>query len=300
MIIDSHCHIWDKSIISGSFKKLIDDGAKQMGLSDPSTLYDGSAERLIREMEDAGIDKTVLLALDGHIAFTANLTYKDYNDYVANIVNEYPDKFIGFAGIDPRRGKEAIQELERCVEELGLKGLKLWPLTGFYPDDLKFYPFYERVQELNIPVMMHTGSGPPNTYIKYCQPIYVDKVAIDFPDMKIIMAHMGDPFTNQAISVASKNFNVYLDISAWEPVLKRVPAAFIQTLFQAKAACGIDKILFGSDWPLFTSILSLKDWVKGIRKLKIPPPLKLMGLTDFTEEDKDKILGLNATKVLGL
>jgi predicted TIM-barrel fold metal-dependent hydrolase len=194
MIIDSHCHIWDKSIISGSFKKLIDDGAKQMGLSDPSTLYDGSAERLIREMEEAGIDKTVILALDGHIAFTANLTYKDYNNYVANIVNEYPDKLIGFAGIDPRRGKEAIQELERCVE-LGLKGLKLWPLTGFYPDDLNFYPFYKRVQELELPVLMHTGSGPPNTYIKYCQPIYVDKVAIDFPDMKIIMAHMGDPFT---------------------------------------------------------------------------------------------------------
>jgi len=236
-------------------------------------------------MEEAGIDKTVLLALDGHIAFTANLTYKDYNDYVANIINEYPDKFIGFAGIDPRRGKEAIQELERCVE-LGLKGLKLWPLTGFYPDDLKFYPFYKRVQELELPVLMHTGSGPPNTYIKYCQPIYVDKVAIDFPDMKIIMAHMGDPFTNQAISVASKNFNVYLDISAWEPVLKRVPAAFIQ--------------LFGSDWPLFVSIFSLKDWVKGIRKLKMPPALKLMGLTDFTEEDKDKILGLNAAKVLGL
>ena len=165
MIIDAHCHIWDETIISGTFGKLIDAGAKKMGLSDPSLLYDGSVERLIREMEEAGIDKTVLLALDGHFAFTANLTYKDYNDYVANIMNEYPDKFIGFAGIDPRRGKEAIQELERCVEELGLKGLKLWPLTGFYPDDLNFYPFYKRVQELEIPVLMHTGSGPPGTYI---------------------------------------------------------------------------------------------------------------------------------------
>ena len=300
MIIDAHCQIWDDTIISGSFGKLIDAGAKKMGLSDPSPLHDGSAERLIREMEEAGIDKTVLLALDGHFAFTANLTYKDYNNYVANIVNEYPDKFIGFCGIDPRRGKEAIQELERCVEELGLKGLKLYPLTGFYPDDLKFYPFYKRVQELDIPILIHTGSGPPNTYIKYCQPIYVDKVAIDFPDIKIIMAHMGSPFTNQAISVAGKNFNVYLDISAWEPVLKMMPAAFIQALFQAKLSCGIDKILFGSDWPLFTPILSLKDWVKGIRKLKIPPPLKLMGLTDFTEKDKDKILGINAAKVLGL
>jgi predicted TIM-barrel fold metal-dependent hydrolase len=128
MIIDSHCHIWDKSIISGSFKKLIDDGAKQMGLSDPSTLYDG------REMEEAGIDKTVILALDGHIAFTANLTYKDYNNYVANIVNEYPDKLIGFAGIDPRRGKEAIQELERC----GIERSKTLAIDGVLSRRSKF------------------------------------------------------------------------------------------------------------------------------------------------------------------
>ncbi|MFX0073998.1 MAG: amidohydrolase family protein [Candidatus Hermodarchaeota archaeon] len=300
MIIDVHCHTWDDSIINGDFVKLIEGVIKKLKCRDPKNISDGSAERLVKEMDEAGIDKTVLLALDGHFKFRSTVSYKDYNDYVAKILEHYPDKFIGFAGIDPRRGMEAIMELERCVEELGFRGVKFWTLTGFYPDDKEFYPFYKRVQELNVPILVHTGLGPQYTYLKYCQPIYVDTIAVDFPDITFIMAHMGDPFTNQALAVAAKNPNVYVDLSAWEPVLKLSPAAFVQTLYQAKMLCGIEKILFGSDWPLFTHILSQTEWVKGIKKLKIPPPLKLMGITDFTEEEKSAILGDNAAKILGL
>ena len=255
-------------------------------------------QRLVQEMEEAGIDKTILLALDGHLKFRSNLSYKDYNNYVADILKEYPDKFIGFAGIDPRRGKEAIMELERCVENLGFSGVKFWTLTGFYPDDKNYYPFYQRVEELNVPILVHTGLGPQYTYLKYCQPIYVDTIAVDFPEINFILAHMGDPFTNQAFAVAAKNPNVFLDISAWEPVLKFSPPAFIQNLYQAKMTCGLEKILFGSDWPLFTHILSQAEWVKGIKKLKVPPPLKLMGIEDFSDEEKNAILGENTARLL--
>lgn len=300
MIIDAHCHIWDETLINGDFSKLIDGVIKKLKCPDPKYISDGSVERLLREMDEAGIDKTVILGLDGDFLFRSTISYKFYNDFVADILKNYPDKFIGFAGIDPRRGKEAIMELERCVEELGFGGVKFWTLTGFYPDDKKFYPFYERVEELNVPILVHTGLGPQYTYLKYCQPIYVDTIAVDFPDINFIMAHMGDPFTNQALAVAGKNPNVYIDISAWEPVFKFSPPAFVQTLYQAKMTCGIEKILFGSDWPLFTHILSQQDWVKAIKKLKIPPPLKLMGITEFTEEEKTAILGNNAAKILGL
>ncbi len=98
-------------------------------------VYDGSVERLVREMEEAGIDKTVLLALDGNFKFRHELSYKEYNNYVAEILNNYPDKFIGFAGIDPKRGDEAIMELERSVETLGFGGVKFYTLTGFCPKD---------------------------------------------------------------------------------------------------------------------------------------------------------------------
>lgn len=300
MIIDAHCHIWDQSIINGDFAKMLDAVVRRLKCLDPKFISEGNVERLVREMDEAGIDKTILLALDGHLKFRSNLTYKEYNNYVAEILKEYPDKFIGFAGIDPRRGKEAIMELERCVEELGFGGVKFWTLTGFYPDDKNYYSFYQRVEELKVPILVHTGLGPQYTYLKFCQPIYVDTIAVDFPEIKFIMAHMGDPFTNQAFAVAGKNPNVYIDISAWEPVLKLSPAAFIQSIYQAKMTCGIEKILFGSDWPLFTHILSQAEWVKGIKKLKIPPPLKLMGFEEFTEEDKNAILGENAAKMLGL
>jgi predicted TIM-barrel fold metal-dependent hydrolase len=299
LIIDAHCHFWEADLVSDDFKGVLSAIAKQFNF-DFSLLSNAGAERLIKEMDEAGIDKTVLLALDGEFIFRSKVTYKEYNDLLANYMNRYPDRFIGFAGIDPRRGKEAIKELERCINDLGCTGVKLWTLTGFYPDDLNFYPFYEHVEELGATILCHTGLGPTGTYLKYCRPVYVDKVATDFPNINFIMAHMGDPWSKEAIAVATKNANVYIDISAWEPQMKLAPFAFCQTLIEAKMSCGINKILFGTDWPLFTSILSLKEYVDKIKNLKLPPPMKMMGLPEFTNEEKNKILGENAKKLFGL
>ncbi len=307
LIIDAHCHIWEEKYISTEMKELVvnslkegfyDQHAKHFKF-DPALITNVSPEGLVQEMDEAGLDKTILLALDYELAFKGKLSYKEYNDYVAEILKKFPDRFIGFAGIDPRRGLEAISELERCLDQ-GMTGVKLWPLTGFYPDDPQFYPFYERVEELNVPILCHTGSCPPTTYMKYNRPVYVDKVAVDFPNIKIIMAHIGQPWTNEAISVAAKNKNVFFDISSWQVSYKIAPLALFQVLLTAKTICGVKKILFGSDWPIFTPLLSQKEWVDAINKLQIPPPLKLMGFPEFTEEEKKKILGGNAIRVLGL
>jgi predicted TIM-barrel fold metal-dependent hydrolase len=299
MIIDIHCHVWEEKYISGELEQIIVNIAKKYDLN-PNLFIDGNPDRLVKEMDEAGIDKTVIVALDFDFKFKGKINFQGYNDKVAEYRDKYPERLIPFAGIDPRRGVAAIDELERCIIDLGFQGIKLWPLAGFYPDDLTFYPFYERIQELGIPVFCHTGEGPPGTYLKYCQPMYVDKIAVDFPKIKFILAHLGKPWVNEAISVANKNSNVYLDISSWEPILKIAPTSFIQTLVQAKMTCGVEKILFGTDWPLFSPILCLKKWVKGIQKLKVPPPLQLMGLPEFTEEEKSKILGENAKRVLNL
>ncbi len=300
MIIDAHSHIWEEKLMSPEMRNIVTAVAEQFKPRDISEITDGTIDRLLREMDEAGIDKTVLLALDAGIAFSSHLGPRDYNDYVASIVREYPDRIIGFCGIDPRRGKEAIVELERCVQ-MGLKGLKLWTLTGFYPDDEKYYPLYEKVAELKIPMLVHTGMGPPGTYLKFNRPVYVDKVAVDFPEIKILMAHIGQPWVDEAITVLIKNANVYVDISAWEPVLKHAPFVLCQALSQIKVgAGGMHRVLFGSDWPLFTPILKLKQWVEGVRDLTMPPPLQMMGLKDFTDKDKKQILGLNALKFLDL
>ncbi len=92
-------------------------------------------------MDEAGIDKKVILALDYVYLFRGDMSYKEYNDKVAGYVKDFPDRLIGLAGIDPRRGKEAIQELERCIGKLGFAGVKLWPIMGFYPMIQNFTPF---------------------------------------------------------------------------------------------------------------------------------------------------------------
>ncbi len=281
-------------------QKILDAVTDRFKPKDPAQVRNGTINRLLREMDEAGIGKTVLLALDAGLGFRSHLTIRDYNDYVAAIVRDHPDRIIGFAGIDPRRGKEAVVELERCIE-MGLKGLKLWTLTGFYPDDENYYPLYEKAAELKIPMLVHTGMGPPGTYMKFNRPMYVDKVAVDFPQISIILAHIGDPWIDEAVALVIKNPNVYVDISAWEPSVKFAPFVLCQTLTKIKMACGgLHKVLFGTDWPLFTPVFPLKEWVEAIRDLQMPPPLQMMGLQDFTERDKLMMLGENAARILGV
>ncbi|MBI4830734.1 MAG: amidohydrolase [Candidatus Lindowbacteria bacterium] len=300
MIIDAHCHIWEEKLVSADMQKILDAVTDRFKPKDPAQVRNGTINRLLREMDEAGIGKTVLLALDAGLGFRSHLTIRDYNDYVAAIVRDHPDRIIGFAGIDPRRGKEAVVELERCIE-MGLKGLKLWTLTGFYPDDENYYPLYEKAAELKIPMLVHTGMGPPGTYMKFNRPMYVDKVAVDFPQISIILAHIGDPWIDEAVALVIKNPNVYVDISAWEPSVKFAPFVLCQTLTKIKMACGgLHKVLFGTDWPLFTPVFPLKEWVEAIRDLQMPPPLQMMGLQDFTERDKLMMLGENAARILGV
>jgi predicted TIM-barrel fold metal-dependent hydrolase len=301
MIIDVHCHIWEKNMAAGDMGEMLRSINAHYGYRDPENIFDGSSERILADMDEAGIDKSVLLALDVEFRYRAEMAFTAYNDYVGGLIRKNPDRIIGFAGIDPRRGKAAIVELERCVEGMGFRGVKLWPVTGFYPDDEAFYPFYQRAEQLGAVILCHTGSGPPPTYLKFNRPVYLDKVAVDFPGIKIIVAHVGHPWVEEALAVAYKNPNVYVDISAWQMAFSKVPVALSQCLAMAKVAHGgVGKILFGSDWPLFTEVMSQKEWVETIRSLQHPPPLQLMGLPEITEEDKQMILGGNAAKVLGL
>ncbi|MEE9324771.1 MAG: amidohydrolase family protein [Dehalococcoidia bacterium] len=210
------------------------------------------------------------------------------NDYVAGIVKKYPDRFIGFATVDPWTGKLAIAELERNVKELGLKGLKLHPNEQeFFPNDRRFYPIYEKCAELKIPLLFHsghagTGAGMPGgggIKLKYSAPIpYVDDVAADFPELTIIMAHPGWPWQEEQIAVALHKPNTYIDLSGWSP--KYFPPSLIQfsnTLLQ-------DKVLFGSDYPAITPQRWLKDFEAA----------------SFKDEVRPKILLENAKKLLGL
>jgi predicted TIM-barrel fold metal-dependent hydrolase len=302
MIIDAHCHLWTEESLRGGLKKVLESIIEDVGATDEDLVFDGSVERLIADMDEAGIDKTVILPLDfDYLYADAEYTFRDFNDLAGDYLRRYPDRIIAFAGIDPRRGASAVDELKRCVEGMGFSGLKLWTVTGFLPDDAAYYPLYEEAARLGINILVHTGLGPGNTYLGTCRPLHVDKIAVDFREINFIMAHMGTPWTDEAMTVAKKNPNVYVDTSAWQAAYKLYPLEMIRIISTAKLMQGsVGKVLFGTDWPLLTEIYTQKQWVDRFREMALPSPLKSMGLPDISEEDRDMILGQNAAHALKL
>lgn len=185
------------------------------------------------------------------------------NEEVAQLAAENSDILIPFASIDPAKGKMGAREARRLVREFGVKGFKFHPtMQGFYPDDRIAYPLYEAIQEEGAIALFHSGQtgvgsgmhGGMGMRLKYSRPIHVDDVAVDFPDMTIVLAHPSFPWTEEGLSVATHKPNVYIDMSGWSP--KYFPPIFVQyanTILKKK-------MLFGSDWPALTPERWLKDF----------------------------------------
>ena len=242
----------------------------------PSDMKIESVEKLAESMKSAKVDLGVLLVVDTETV-TGN---KISNDSMAEIMKAFPEQFICFGSVDPHKGEVAVKELERIVNDLGLKGLKLFPSTQlFYPSDKKVYKIYESAQELGVPVLFHSGaplvSGTHR--LKFNHPLQLDDVAIDFPELKIVMGHMGNPWFWDAYALAERHENLYFDISGRaREFLPHLP----WKLFEKRIS---DKILFGTDMQH-----SFSEYIEEIRGLPI------------SEVFKDKILGENAKKLLDL
>jgi predicted TIM-barrel fold metal-dependent hydrolase len=210
------------------------------------------------------------------------------NDYVAQIVRSYPDVFIGFAGVDPWKGKAAIAELERAVKTLGMRGLKLHPIAqAFYPNDRRFYPLWETAAALKIPVMFHTGTtgvgagvpGGNGLKLDYARPIpYLDDIAANFPNLTIIGAHPSWPWQEEMLAAAVHKTNIYIDLSGWSPKY------FSPSLVQYANSLLQDRVLFGSDYPFLTPARWLADFEQA----------------GFKPAVREKILLTNAQRLLGL
>jgi predicted TIM-barrel fold metal-dependent hydrolase len=233
-----------------------------------------SPEALLQLMDEQGIDYVVALA-----ETNAMVTGVSTNDRVTEFCRG-SERLIPFANINPYVTLDQVAELERCVTKLGMKGLKLYPTyQHFYPNDNKLFPIYERAQALNIPVMIHTGSSVfPGSLMKYGDPLLLDEIAVFFPKLKIIQSHAGRGFWyDRAFFLANLHENVYMDVTGLPPqnFLKYFP----------DLERNADKIVFGSDWP---GIIDIKKNVQAILDLPV------------SEATKEKILGKNAAKLLGL
>jgi uncharacterized protein len=185
------------------------------------------------------------------------------NEDVATLCAENDDILIPFASIDPAKGRAGAREARRLMNEFGVKGFKFHPtMQGFFPNDRMAYPLYEAIAEEGGIALFHTGQtgvgsgmrGGMGMRLKFSNPMHVDDVAVDFPDMTIVLAHPSFPWTEEGLAVAQHKPNVYVDMSGWSP--KYFPPQFVHyanTILKKK-------MLFGSDWPAITPDRWLKDF----------------------------------------
>jgi predicted TIM-barrel fold metal-dependent hydrolase len=200
------------------------------------------------------------------------------NDEVLEVAAANDDVLIPFVSLDPHRGRRAVMEARRLIAK-GARGFKFHPnLQGFFPNDRMAYPLYEVIAEARLPALFHTGhsgmgSGLPGgggIRLKYSNPMHVDDVAVDFPDMPIVLAHPSFPWQEEAISVAMHKAQVYIDLSGWSPKL------FPPVLIQYANTVLRDKVLFGSDYPVITP----ERWLADFEQLPIKDDVRPLILKD--------------------
>ena len=195
------------------------------------------------------------------------------NEEVAESAAEHADICIPFASIDPARGRMGVREARRLIEHFGVKGFKFHPtVQAFYPNDPACYPLYEVIAEARLPALFHSGQtgigagmrGGGGLRLKYSNPIHLDDVAADFPDLAIISAHPGVPWQDEQLSVATHKPNVYIDLSGWSPKY------FEPKLVQYANTLLKDRVLFGSDNP----VIQPDRWLADFEKLPIKPEVR--------------------------
>ncbi len=294
-VIDAHTHTWSREIISHKDLEARRIAAERVG-ADP--VLDSTIDALRKAMLTSGVERAVVLPIDSGFHQEMPLTLSEKTDWHANEVAG--DKnVITFVGLDPRRGEEGLRELERAVKEKGCKGWKMYPPNGFYPDNEEFDPYYRLCIDLDIPVLIHQGFTPRFKHVKYARPVYVDRVASDFPDLRIILAHVGAPWQDEVLMVASKNPNVSVDVSGWQVFASTVPMKVYQMIGDAKILRVFPKrVLFGSDFPLFEHTMSLKKWVDFFIGLQLPTELVDQGYAQIRQDEIERVMWKNAAHII--
>lgn len=307
MIIDIHTHLMSQDFFSKAYwdnwvelsSALSGRPAERIKVR-LTEMWDESGDLLIKDMDEAGIDKSVISVADYGLARgigEGKYSIRELNKIYAEIARKHPARLIAFVGIDPRR-EEALQLVEEGAREWGMKGLKLLPPAGFYPNDKRCYSLYEKVAEWRMPVLVHTGPETMPLYSKYCYPIYLDEVASDFPKLKVILAHAGSCWWPEALNIASTKPNVYLDLAGWQSKARRgAVEQFYKPLRIILDTIGASRVLFGSDWPALRLFMSQSKWVKAFQEP--PQEVKAAGIR-FTNEEVEAILGGNASAILSI
>lgn len=279
--IDIVCNLFDPMAVRLNQTGLDEEFKGQVGM-DPKIRGGVSVRDYLRKMDRAGIERSLLIAVrcgDLKVRGSFELPY----ERVHSVCKKYPTRFSGLAGIDPFRGMHGLSDLEFAVKKLGFVGAHLYPhWFGLAPDHAKYYPYYAKCCELDIPIMMQVGHNLVYSRERRLpsvgRPICLDQVAIDFPELKLIGIHIGVPWTDEMISMCWKHENVYMAGDAYAP--KHWPPSFVQYA----NTYGRNKVLFGTDWPVIDPERAVKD----------------IDALDFRPESKKLMMRENARRVFRL
>lgn len=327
-IIDSHVHWWkeigffpsgfqwDIAVIVAKSKWPYRDPNEVLkrgeGIgSDKIMPLDPDGSGLIKDAKDMGIDVSVILPLDSGMTWRedAAVPIEEINKAGTDLAGKHKGEVFSYCGVDPRR-PNAVKLFEKAVTEWGAKGLKLYPPCGFYSNDPKCLPLYQKAVELGVPVVIHTGyTFLPSMRSYPAHPKYIEDVAMNFPDLNIIIAHSGIQtrssyaWWEDAMGIAWTHYNIYFDISCWTEKAIGLTHNIPELIRILRTQCdmvGAHRILFGTDRPGYMIPDDRDAIIKYIEILKnLVEVAKEHGMV-FSHEEVELILGGNAERIIGI
>lgn len=276
MIIDCHGHVASTRILPQPFfAGWAENLHRKLGMADlPAErveslllemLDDENCTELLAEMDEAGIDKVVLLIIDFSFAFPDwPFDLEAIHRFHRTLLN-HSDRFLVFSGIDPRRGRAGVDFFETTIRDWGFHGLKIYPPCGYTPSDPRLYPFYEVCQRYRVPVLTHVGPTSERLSFGHSLPMAVDAAAQRFPGVDFILGHGGVMWHRDAALLAEYRSNVYLDLSGFQGELHN---GHFRDCLQWHLARGLThKLLFGLDWPIHRFFGSQRQWLDEFRRI---------------------------------
>ena len=306
MIIDVHYHFMrlpaDDKIAGNMVGSWLLDAERigiKKSLDEVMPIYrdymdDAECDKLVRRMDESGIDVTAINVVDNVDAGLDNERITRINERCSKAAAKHPGRIIALAGIDPRR-PEAPALFRQCIEEFSMKGLKWHPDMGYYPNSEEAYAVLKVANELGVTLLTHC-SPLAQSRSKYAHPIHLDDIALDFPNIDIIAAHMGFIWWRDWAALAQAKKNICGDLAGWQIIAESKPHLFRRYLREILDIMGLGQVLFASDGPVFEPHLSNGRWVEIIKGLTTEGADGIR----FSDEEVKAILGGNASRVFKL
>jgi predicted TIM-barrel fold metal-dependent hydrolase len=278
--IDTHAHQPTAEFLEDAGGQMMEDAANKFGTEMETWDY----EAMIEEYHEAGVGRSILLGWDAETN-TGNPAVP--NDYVAEIRDEHPDFFVGFASVDPLKD-DCVEEARRAVEDLDLSGFKFQQIAqGFDPSDPEHEELWNTIEDLGVPCVFHggnstLGAGSPGgrgLKIKHGNPMLLDDVAAEHPELQILIAHPAFPWEKEQLAICQQKGNVYMDLSGWIPkYIDDQVLHYAGTILQ-------DMVMFGTDYPM----IHPGEWLESLEES-----------TDYSDDVYRKLLWENAEAFLDL